>query len=115
MKPPENITINPSPLFVALLNDARLTCLAMGYKVRYDWTVEPGYGSFPYKVTGINTNELVIPEVKSSDEKVYLCTAYNQGGSITTRVRLIVTGMIIPFLVLWVCLLYWKITQVYQR
>ena len=71
------------------------TCSATGDDVKYQWTI--GLGSFPSKVTGINTNTLVIPDVRSSDDNAYSCTISNDGGSVKLDpVKLTVTGMSIP-------------------
>ena len=71
---------------------ATFTCSATGYNVQYQWTI--GSGSFPSKVTGINTNTLVIPDVRSSDDNTYFCTISNDGGSVTSDpAKLTVTGM----------------------
>ena len=43
---------------------------------------------------GINTNTLVIPDVRSSDDNTYTCVASNEGGSATSNAtRLTVAGM----------------------
>ena len=69
-------------------------CFATGYDVSYQWAI--GSGSFPSKVTGINTDTLVIPDVRSSDDNTYTCTISNDGGSITSNsAKLTVTGMTI--------------------
>ena len=45
-------------------------------------------------MTGINTNTLVIPDVRSSDDNTYTCVASNEGGaSPSYPARLTVTGM----------------------
>ena len=52
-------------------------------------------------MTGINTNTLVIPDVRSSDDNTYTCVASNEGGSIYSHpVRLEVTGMTMMYVVL---------------
>ena len=84
-------TIPPSPQSVDLTQTATFTCSATGDDVKYQWTIESG--SFPSKVTGINTNTLVIPDVRSSDDKTYSCTVNNDGGSVKSDpVKLTVTG-----------------------
>ena len=51
-------------------------------------------GSFPNKVTGINTNTLVIPDVRSSDDNTYTCVARNEGGRVSSHIaQLTVTGI----------------------
>ena len=83
---------NPSSQSFDLSQIATFTCSATGYDVSYKWTI--GSGSFSSKVTGINTNTLVIPDVRSSDDNIYTCTISNDGGSITSNpARLTVTGM----------------------
>jgi len=65
--------------------------------VSYEWTI--GSGSFPSKVTGINTNILVIPDVRSSDDNTYTCVASNEGGNVSSNTaRLTVTGTTIMML-----------------
>ena len=45
-------------------------------------------------MTGINSNILVIPDVKSSDDNTYTCVASNEGGSVSSNAaKLTVTGM----------------------
>jgi len=85
----------PSSQTVDLTQVATFTCSATGYNVYYQWTI--GSGSFPSKVTGINTNTLVIPDVRSSDNNTtYSCTISNDGGSITSNpAKLTITGMTI--------------------
>ena len=84
-------TIPPSPQSVNLTQTATFTCSATGDDVKYQWTI--GSRSFPGKVTGINTNTLVIPDVRSSDDNTYSCTISNDGGSVTSHsAKLTVTG-----------------------
>ena len=81
----------PSSRSVDLTQTSTFTCNATGYNVSYQWTV--GSGSFPNKVTGINNNTLVIPNVTSSDDNTYTCVASNEGGNVSSNAaRLIVTG-----------------------
>ena len=85
-----NIT-HPSSQSVDLTQTAIFTCNATGYNVSYQWTI--GTGSFPNKVTGINSNILVIPNVRSSDNNTYTCVASNEGGNVSSNVaQLTVTG-----------------------
>ena len=84
----------PSAQNVELTQCAIVACSATGYYVQYQWTI--GSESFPSKVTGINTNTLVIPDVRSSDDNTYTCTISNDGGSVTSNpAKLTVTGMTI--------------------
>ena len=84
--------IPPSTQIVELTQTATFTCSATGHNVSYKWTI--GSGSFPSKVTGINTNTLVIPDVRSTDVNNYCCTISNDGGSVTSDpIQLTVTGM----------------------
>ena len=84
----------PSPQSVDLTQTAAFTCSATGYNVKHQWEI--GSGSFPSKVTGINTNTLVIPDVRSSDDNTYTCTISNDGGYVTSDpAKLTVTGMTI--------------------
>jgi len=81
----------PSPQSVGLTQTATFTCSATGDNVKYQWVI--GSGSFPSKVTVINTNTLVIPDVRSSDDNTYSCTVSNDGGSVTSdHVKLTVAG-----------------------
>ena len=83
----------PTPQHVNLTQTAIFTCNATGYNVSYQWTI--GSGSFPSKVNGINSNTLVIPDVRSSDDSTYTCVASNEGGNTTSNAtKLTVTGMI---------------------
>ena len=66
-------------------------------------------------MTGINTNTLMIPDVRSSDDNKYTCVASNEGGSVSSNgAKLTVTGMIVMMLLggnVNVVL----VVQVYQR
>ena len=51
-------------------------------------------------MTGINSNTLVIPDVRSSDVNTYACVASNQGGSaVSHAAKLIATGMIMYIII----------------
>ena len=81
----------PSSQHISLTQNATFTCNATGYNVIYQWTI--GSGSFPSKVTGINSNTLMIPDVRSSDDNTYTCVASNEGGNVTSQqAKLVVTG-----------------------
>ena len=68
------------------------TCAAAGSNITYHWRI--GSGSFPSKVTGIYSNTLVIPDVRSSDSNTYTCVANTEGRSISSNAtKLTVTGM----------------------
>ena len=89
---------HPPSQYINLTQTATFTCSATGYNVNYKWRI--GSGSFSDKVTGINSNTLVIPDVKSSDTNTYTCVASNQGGSVSSNTaRLMVTGMYIYILI----------------
>ena len=82
---------HPTPQYANLTETAIFICSATGYDVSYQWTI--GSGSFPSKVTGINSNTLVIPDVRSSDDNTYTCVANNKGGNTSSNAtQLIVTG-----------------------
>ncbi|XP_065904619.1 basement membrane-specific heparan sulfate proteoglycan core protein-like isoform X2 [Dysidea avara] len=86
------LTTLPSSQSVDLTQTATFTCSATGYNVNYKWTIRSG--SFPSKVTGINTNTLVIPDVRSSDDNTYTCVASNEGGSVSSKgAKLTITGL----------------------
>ena len=94
-----NITSQLLPQSVDLTQTVTFTCSATGCNVNYQWTI--GSGSFPSKVTGRNTNTLVIPDVRSSDDNTYTCTISNDGGSVTSNpAKLTVTGMTIEYYML---------------
>jgi len=78
--PPQANCVHPLTKDVSLTETVRLECSATGRNVQYQWKLKSG--SFPSKVTGINTNTLVIPDVRSSDNNRYSCVASNEGGSI---------------------------------
>ena len=85
------IITHPSSQSVNLTQTATFTCNATGYNVSYQWTI--GSGLFPYKVTDINSNTLVIPDVRSSDNNTYTCVTSNEGGSVSSNAaQLTVTG-----------------------
>ena len=88
------ITSHPSPQNIDLTQTVTFACSATGYNVSYQWTI--GSGSFPDKVTGINSTTLVIPDVRSSDDNTYTCVVSNEGGNISSNdAPLTVTGMTI--------------------
>jgi len=67
-------------------------CTALGNNVKYQWKVKSGL--FPSDVTGINTSNLIIPEVRSFHENKYTCEASNEGDYDDTKeVYLKVVGM----------------------
>ena len=97
------IVLHPSSQSINLAQTATFTCNATGYKISYQWTIQSG--SFPNKVTGINSNTLIIPDVRSSNANTYVCVASNQAGMTSSHAaKLIVTGMII---IDFVCLYYY--------
>ena len=109
-----NFDTHPSPQSVSLTQTATFTCSATGYNVQYEWRI--GSGSFPSKVTGINTNTLVIPDVRSSDDNTYTCVASNEGGSVPSNTaRLTVTGMTMMMLLGSSSMNVVLVVQVYQR
>ena len=98
---------------VDLTQNAKFTCSATGYNVTYKWTI--GSGSFPSEVIGINTNTLMIPDVRSSDDNTYTCVASNERGSVSSHTaRLTVTGMTMMML-LGCSMNVVLVVQVYQR
>ena len=101
----------PSSQSVDLTQTATFICSATGYNVSYQWTI--GSGSFPNKVTDINSNTLVIPSVRSSDDNTYTCVISNRGGTRRNGARLIVTGMTM-MIVYCVSVNVVLMTQVYQ-
>ena len=91
-----SFSIQPQSLSVDLLQTARLTCSATDHKARYQWTMESG--SFPTKVTGISTNTLVIPDVRSSDDNTYFCAIIDDKTNVTSNpAKLTVTGTNIQY------------------
>ena len=89
---PQQLHINPTFANVYLAQTAKFTCFVSGYNVSYQWKIEAG--SFHSKVTGINSNILVIPDVELSDENIYTCSASNEGGRVQSKgARLTVIGM----------------------
>ena len=84
-------TSQPKLQSVDVAQTAIFTCSATGYNVKYQWTI--GSGSLPSKVTDINTNTLVIPDVRPSDDNTYTCTISNDGGRVASNpARLTVIG-----------------------
>ena len=77
------LQIVPVPTIVYFAQTAKLLCFASGYNINYQWRI--GTGLFPSKVTGINKNILVIPDVRSSDDNTYTCVASNEGGSVKSN------------------------------
>ena len=90
------IIVQPLSQSVDLRQHSFFTCLATGSNMKYRWIIK--LGSFPSKVIGINTNTLVIPDVRSSDDNTYTCVASNNGGSVTSDpAKLTVTGRAISY------------------
>ena len=87
------ITTHPPSQSVNITQTATFTCSATGYDVSYEWTVESE--SFPNdRVTGSNTSNLTITDVRSSDDNTYTCVVSNRGGNVSSNTaRLTVTGM----------------------
>ena len=86
------VMITPTSIAINLTEKTTFLCTAIGYNITsYMWTI--GSGLFPNKVTGINSNTLVIPNVRSSDDNTYTCVASNVGGGGNSTARLTVTGM----------------------
>ena len=90
VKPPIiiNVTLNQN---LDISQTATFKCNATGYNISYYWTI--GSGSFPNKVTGINSNTLIIQHLRSSDDNLYTCEASNIGGVVDRSKQLIVTGI----------------------
>ena len=66
-------------------------------------------------MTGINTNSLVIPDVRSSDDNTYTCVASNERGNVSLNTaRLTVTGMTVMML-LGGSMNVVLVVQVYQK
>ena len=85
------ILLAPVSQYVNLTQNATFTCNATGYKVSYHWTI--GRGSFPSKVIDINSNALVIADVRSSDKNEYCCHYTNIECTEQRCAELIVKGM----------------------
>ena len=118
--PPKFIERPPPSRLIYLRQTITLRCFATGYNVSYQWTI--GSGLFPDKVTGINSNTLMIPDVRSSDDNTYACVASNEGGSVSSSSNLTVIGMttttyVVKYTVMAYIHLYCDLhnTQVYQQ
>ena len=103
---------SPSSQSVALTQTAIFTCNATGYNISHQWTVESG--SLPNKTFDtVNTDALVIPDVRASDINRYVCKVSNEGGTIVSEsASLTVMGKIC--LGVWMFYLY-DTLQVCQR
>ena len=89
------IVLHPSSQYINLTQTATFTCNATSYNniISYQWTIQSG--SFANKVIGINSNTLVIPDVRSSDVNTYTCVASNKGGNVSSlAARLVATGIV---------------------
>ena len=87
------IVLHPSSQYINWNQTATFTCNATGYNISYQWTIQSG--SFANKVIGINSNTLVIPDVRTSDVNTYTCVASNEGGNVSSRAaRLVATGIV---------------------
>ena len=80
---PPAIVFHPSSHYIYPTQTATFTCSASGYNVTYQWRIQSG--SFPNKVMGIQSDTLVIPDVRSTDENTYMCIASNELGSVSSR------------------------------
>ena len=91
---PPLLTASPLSQSVKLTQTAIFTCNATGYNISYWWTVESG--SLPNKIFDtVNTNTLVIPDVRASDFNTYICKVSNEGGTtISESASLTVVGNI---------------------
>jgi len=93
---PSLFLLQPPLLNIELTETVTMGCFALGYNVSYQWFI--GSGSFSSKVTGINNNTLVIPDVRLSDDNTYTCVATTLKGCILSNAtQLTVTGMIIVY------------------
>ena len=87
------LLLQPPIHAVELTETATLGCFAFGYNISYQWII--GSGHFPNKVSGINDSHLVIPDVRYSDENLYICVANTKTRCVVSNsTQLIVTGMI---------------------
>ena len=85
------VMITPMSQAVNLTGYVTFLCTVIGYEVTsYSWAT--GSGSLPNKVTDINSSDLVIPNVRSSDDNTYTCVASNSAGSGNNTAQLTVTG-----------------------
>ena len=86
------IVYHPESQSVDLTQNATFKCNATGYCIHYQWIINSG--SFPTKVIGIFSDTLTIPDVRSSDDKNYTCTASNKKRRVLSNpARLTITGM----------------------
>ena len=90
VKPPtiDSIMLNQG---LDILQTAEFICSAAGYDVSYRWMVDSG--SIPSKAFGINSNILIVPDLRSSDSNLYICEASNLAGNVNSSKQLMVTGM----------------------
>ena len=92
VKSPKIIFISSNQTVNLTAKNISFNCSALGYNVKYQWRVESRL--FPSNVTGINTSNLVIPEVRSFHENKYTCEASNEGDQVVTaQLHLKVIGM----------------------
>jgi len=96
VKSPKITFISPNQTVNLTAKNVSFNCTALGYNVKYQWKL--GSGSFPSNVTGVNTSNLVIPEVRSFHKNKYICEASNEGPFIDTKeVHLKVIGKNVLF------------------
>ena len=82
---------HPSSQYIYPTQNATFTCNASGYNIRYQWRI--GFGLFPNKVMGIQSDTLVIPDVRSTDENTYICIVSNEAGNVSSHAaNLTLTG-----------------------
>jgi len=87
------LLLQPPMHAIELTETATLGCFAFGPNISYQWMIGSGY--FPNKVSGINDSHLVIPDVRYSDENLYICVATTKTRCVVSNsTQLIVTGMI---------------------
>ena len=89
---PKIVFFSPVQTVSLTTKNVMLKCVSIGYNVQYLW--KNGSGSSLSKVTGTNTNVLVIPDVRSIHGIIYTCVASNEGGNVTRNIHLNVTGMV---------------------
>jgi len=73
------ITINPTSVTIPIGQSKKLVCKARGTKVDYRW-IKDGVA-----VSGNNSRTLRITNIEESDEGVYKCVAFNEGGQVESN------------------------------
>ena len=88
---PPRIIAQPSSKTISILEDATLSCKAIGVEVKYKWRRHNG----TVRSNVINQCNLTIHQVVPSDGGLYYCVTTNDGGTTISKLfKLTINGKI---------------------